>query len=551
MAAQSVLVTTSAVLSALGALNIADPNIATPNTSSNTAATKMRLPNFPLPRELRDMIYEYLLDGDYTRIQRTCYEVNQQQNLDGNRTGPKAYHFHTNILAVNHAIHKEAEEVLYKRNTFVVVSYQWPSFGKERGGTYWVPIVSNEHVARMKLHSLRIHVSSGSQTQEGASAPVESYIILARDVKAFCVSMHARVWDLNGAAVTINQVPETPTYTTTEVGIAGVSLDHVVNPPSRMRCQLRDTKYRTMDRALQNDMLAPLATVIGLSQKVVFTGAICDSQQIDFLKRRMGPSLVCMHAVQWHAFEECAIAKEVADAALEHDDLELVVQYYRMIVRMLSTKLGGLTGRENKPIYMMSPPFIQMIQVIDTFHVEVLLILACGELKLGNMQRFLHAVDDADEILDFARLGRVVHAALPEGMVDRRQSVNLYRYLYEPDRTRHTEHHGTADDFCEKVFCRGEKGGPLMAHDYEILLRCPDRHNVVSAKHLPLDQCAAVSLPFTPSSFYKGVVDTVQRGQYQGWHDVGFLREFGGGWQDQIHMMQGIMGVEKTDFDKL
>jgi hypothetical protein len=68
MAAQSVPVTTSAVLSALGALNIADPNIATPNTSSNTAATKMRLPNFPLPRELRDMIYEFLLDGDYTRI---------------------------------------------------------------------------------------------------------------------------------------------------------------------------------------------------------------------------------------------------------------------------------------------------------------------------------------------------------------------------------------------------------------------------------------------------------------------------------------------------
>jgi hypothetical protein len=101
------------------------------------------------------------------------------------------------------------------------------------------------------------------------------------------------------------------------------------------------------------------------------------------------------------------------------------------------------------------------------------------------------------------------------------------------------------------VFLKGDKGGPLMAHDYQILLRCPDRHTVVSTKHLPLDQCAAVSLPFTTSNFYKGVVNTVQIGQYPGWHDVGFLRELGRDWKAQIHMMQGIMGGEKTNFDAL
>ena len=116
-----------------------------------------------------------------------------------------------------------------------------------------------------------------------------------------------------------------------------------------MSCQLRDTKYRPMDRALQNYMLAPLATVISMSQKVVFTGPICDSQQISFLKKRMGPTLISPNAIHWHALEECIVAKDVADAALEHDDLELVVQYYRMIAsRLMSTKFGPLNNPREK-----------------------------------------------------------------------------------------------------------------------------------------------------------------------------------------------------------
>jgi hypothetical protein len=551
MAAQSASITPCAVLSALGALSITDSSTATSNTSPN-ATTKMRLSSLPLPRELRDMIYGYLLDGDHTRIQRTCYQVNQQQSLDGNRTGPKAYHFHTNILAVNHEIHKEAEELLYKRNTFVVISYRWPSFGEERGGTYWVPIVSNEHVDRMKLHSLRIHASPGSLAKAGANTPVESYIILARDMKAFCASMHARLEDTNGVAITVNHLPNM----NTELSIAGISEFppfERLTPSSRMSCQLRDTKYRPMDRALQNYMLAPLATVISMSQKVMFTGSICDSQQISFLKKRMGPTLISPNAIQWHTLAECIVAKEVADAALEHEDLELVVQYYRMIAsRSMSTKFGPLVNPHEKHLLMEIMPFCQMIQALDTFTVEIMLILACGELKLGNMARFLRACDHVDNLLDFARIGTdVVYAALTQGIIDRRQSVIRYRYLYEPDRRRHVEPHGTAAEFCKDVFMNGEKGGPLMAHDYQILLRCPDQHTVVSTKHLPLDQCAAVSLPFTTSSYYKEAMDQVKTGNYKGWQNVDFLRTLGSVWQAQIRALQEKLGVEKTDFDTL
>jgi hypothetical protein len=59
--------------------------------------------NFPLPRELRDLIYSYLLDSTHTREVRL---KNSQAMTD--RVG-KGYQFHTSILGVNHAIHDEGE----------------------------------------------------------------------------------------------------------------------------------------------------------------------------------------------------------------------------------------------------------------------------------------------------------------------------------------------------------------------------------------------------------------------------------------------------------
>jgi hypothetical protein len=83
-----------------------------------------KLPNFPLPRELRDKIYGYLLDGDYTRLERPVNVSENETTADLYSQVKKdnAYHFHTNVMALNHAIHDEAEELLYKRNVFVVVS---------------------------------------------------------------------------------------------------------------------------------------------------------------------------------------------------------------------------------------------------------------------------------------------------------------------------------------------------------------------------------------------------------------------------------------------
>jgi len=116
-----------------------------------------------------------------------------EDNFNDNRTGPQAYHFHTNILGVNRAIHDEAEELLYKRNMFVVFSYEWFGLGHENGGLLWLPIVSNKYVPRMKSHAVRIHVSPGTAGHRDpmvrGNASMQAVIFLVRDLDAFCLVM--------------------------------------------------------------------------------------------------------------------------------------------------------------------------------------------------------------------------------------------------------------------------------------------------------------------------------------------------------------------------
>lgn len=350
-------------------LNIAHPpRMAVDPVMAGLSTTSINAPrpNFPLPRELRDQIYGYLLDSSCTRVPRRYGQVHSQHNFKRDRTGPKAYHFHTSILAVDRAIHDEAEELIYKSNTFVVVSYQWPSLGKERGDLLCTPIMSNKHVARMSLHSLRIHVNPGmlEQGETNVSVTVESYIILAGDLNCFCATIHARERGPNGTAITITTAPNM----VPAVNVVGLQSDGKVSEPAGMRCQLRNTRYRSISRVSQSYMLAPLAAIIGKSQMVTFTGPVCYYQQIAYLKKRMGPSLVCQNAVQWHSFEQCEVVKEVTDAAVKHDELELVVQLYRIIAGILSIKFANPAGLGDRLFLMQFPNFAQMLMAIDTFH---------------------------------------------------------------------------------------------------------------------------------------------------------------------------------------
>lgn len=104
-----------------------DEQLAVKPSHAHDSAIETPRANFPLPRELRDHIYSYLLDAKHTRIKRA-------------RIGDRAYTFHTSILGVNREVHDEAEEYLYKHNVFVVISHQFSdaAIRASASGALWV-----------------------------------------------------------------------------------------------------------------------------------------------------------------------------------------------------------------------------------------------------------------------------------------------------------------------------------------------------------------------------------------------------------------------------
>ncbi|KAK3078581.1 hypothetical protein LTS18_007148, partial [Coniosporium uncinatum] len=114
--------------------------------------------NFPLPRELRNKIYGYLLAAEHVRKEPDgTRKIVVEQRHDGScpicprgvernvMPDPRPqYEFHTALLSVNHGIGGEAREMLYGNNDFIVVSYKWAGFlqNLERMG---VPVVNKTH----------------------------------------------------------------------------------------------------------------------------------------------------------------------------------------------------------------------------------------------------------------------------------------------------------------------------------------------------------------------------------------------------------------------
>lgn len=211
-------------------------------------------------------IYGYLLDSEYVRRNRTWSQKDAEENFSHDRTGPRAYHFHTSILGVNHAIREEAEEFLYKSNTFVVLSYQRPKLSTVNGGLIWLPIVSNTLVSRMQKHSVRIHVSDTNRSQpamRNGKEPIKSAIFLARDLETFCLIM-------TFAGLTCPQQDLALQLTTDTTGAPMVRFHPQFGSSttaSQLKCELRDTKYRKTDAATQRQILAPMARILSPSQK--------------------------------------------------------------------------------------------------------------------------------------------------------------------------------------------------------------------------------------------------------------------------------------------
>ncbi|KAK5113039.1 hypothetical protein LTR85_011061 [Meristemomyces frigidus] len=280
--------------------------------------------NLPIPRELRDQIYHYLLSSEYAK--------------DGT-----TYHFHTNIIAVNRTIGIEAEEYLYKHNIFVVVSYKW--LDAERALLTAVPVVATKMVGRMRHHSLRFHTTvlpsklalqtaGGKLGPEFADPPLHSLLMLIQDVEKLGDSFQLRSLAIQGPVVYITSTEDHKLGLNTPRTPALAYVSAIL--------ELRQTRHTTMTSDLQSKLLLPFKSFVAEGQKVSFRGAITDAVSVRAMRSIMGPILVCMQAKQWALYENGIRHKANCDALVNEKQFEKASMAYKLVLQKLQDLLTSV-----------------------------------------------------------------------------------------------------------------------------------------------------------------------------------------------------------------
>ncbi|KAK5136672.1 hypothetical protein LTR08_002325 [Meristemomyces frigidus] len=256
--------------------------------------------NFPLPRELRDEIYGYLLSSEYAK--------------DG-----MTYNFHTSIMAVNHALHDETEEYLYKNNVFVVFSCNWEHFVPT--GFSCLPLVATKNVGRMEHHSSHFHLGIEKKTEK--ETPVRSILILAQHVEGICHQLHIQLFTLENQRVCIISLPGKQLH-----------LEHSGNSKvtTSALIELRTTKHRNMTVACQQALVLPLHSFISEISEISFRGAIADASTVEAAKSLMKPALICMEAKLWSLYSIVLAEKAICDALVTEKFYDAAADGYMRIL---------------------------------------------------------------------------------------------------------------------------------------------------------------------------------------------------------------------------
>lgn len=490
----------------------------------------------------RSRIYSHLLDGEFVRTKRTWSRAEYEDNFDNDRTGHRAYYFHTNVLGVNRAIRNEAEELLYKRNMFIVLSYEYFGLGNENGGLYWLPIVSNRHAPRMKKHSVRIHVSPGTAGYRdpalSGDASMHSAIFLARDLEVFCLIMTtagSSIVPTNLAVALYVSQTGAPT-----VGPPGFPNTPKVAAP-QFKCELRNTQYRQIDEATQRQILAPMARILAPSQRVVLKGIVCDLEQVERQKQIMSPTLICYPAFKRAFFEAMSLAKDVVDAAVPYDDISFVMNLYHTIAVTLAVcTYTHFLDQGQRQAFLFTCP--ETAEACDILKLEALVDKACCAVKARDIKELREASDGIQQSMTRRKAEHRSQEVIPPQLKAHCDSVMLWRKLYFGEECDMP----TVRDAVQDLTVFGH--GPHQVHDSEILLRHADQEAVLTRKHLPLDQCSAFQLPL-PNISQHGAL--LKQERFRGWLDMGLLRSLPSGLKKQINQQQEQYGIKVTGFDEL
>jgi len=361
-----------------------------------------------IPRELRDLIYEQLLDARYTRLKRrTCDDP--------------AYKFHTNILAVNRAIHAETEQLLAKRNFFIAASHTLPLDDASQlmqTIQLWVPLVAwkstaaggwRHYAATMKHSSLQAKFTYSPDGIVDPSNPADhpaplqeaSYVFLAADLDSYCSVLSARMYAIDG-----------PYWSSS--GEGHPAYDRTIHPDGRVlpSASLAITLSNfLLDEATSRGLsiISPFRFAIAPSLRVAIEASLdgrsipIESSAVEDFRRHMGPSLICIKAVESAFFERYETRKTIADSTALGGELNLALAMYE---DLLPTVAGFLAN----PLRFSRQSYCAIL-LLDA---DLRMTKAHIHCKLGERAAFKATILLANRTLRYYRDFRCDFAQQPE-----------------------------------------------------------------------------------------------------------------------------------------
>jgi hypothetical protein len=343
-------------------------------------------------------------------------------------------------------------------------------------------MASTKFVSRIRHHSARIHISQSSDAlaavarNTGTKVPVKAFILLEDDIKVLCSTLNFMVAEAAG-----------PILQLTRALTPGMELqireDQMNVKPNQLKCELRDTEYRLMDPSTQYQ-LAPFASFIGRSQRVTFSGKICDDTETAHLKRILGPSTSCQFARWYTVLENISMLKGHADDAVKKDDLIFVILSYKRILEhiidLLTQETLGQWVSHNWPRTAIE---------LCTMCLRLTLNMACAHMKLQDSAESEKDLEVFEAMVKM-RNGYRADTGKPMSVVDYitllayHFNLMVLLYIYRDHKPGEQLTERTVKDLAEQL--DGFACGPHQKHDRDVLRRSHDQDAIMSKERLPL-----------------------------------------------------------------
>ncbi|KAI5362565.1 hypothetical protein Slin15195_G062210 [Septoria linicola] len=299
------------------------------NSLQLSAPPRPPMINFPLPQELRDEIYGYLLDADAVK---TSSNTHESFNADVRRISDpeiRSYHFQCQISRLNKTIKQDARRYLLSHNSFVRIDYDLPCL------KYWslvldVPMVTAHGLSSFEHLSYVVDFSwcsdpppkiARSSARPARSRPDASLLVLERDLPRF--------W-------TVLQLLCSGRQTKDSLEIRSLASEKLVMETCGSRTAMSVMKIVAVDDAMsrrtreqKRQFLSALSQVVGGGYHLTLHGF--REKAAKSCSKKIAPSLVWPRAKYWERLQVVLSLKQEIENLLARGDYGGAGQRYGLL----------------------------------------------------------------------------------------------------------------------------------------------------------------------------------------------------------------------------